>query len=71
MIKKSKADFYEHDIVILNVDILEDHLAAGSIGTIVHIYSTVSYCEVEFNNLNDNVLVKTLKFDQITKVGDK
>jgi hypothetical protein len=38
----------EHDRVILNESIGDEHLEAGDIGTVVHIYANREALEVEF-----------------------
>jgi type I restriction enzyme R subunit len=67
VVKQSNFNILEHDIVVLEVDFLEEHLVAGTTGTVVHIYPDKKAYEVEFVNLNGNIVVQTVTPEQIAK----
>jgi hypothetical protein len=59
----------EHDRVILNTALPSDHLEAGDVGTIVHIYRDGQAYEVEFVALDGHTAaVVTLEAPQVRMV---
>ena len=44
--------FKEHDRIVLTIDISDDGLKAGDVGTIVHVYPQREAFEVEFLTLD-------------------
>ena len=60
----------EHDCVVLSVDLPAEGLAAGDIGTVVHIHGAGEGYEVEFMTLDgQTVAVSTLLADQVRPIG--
>lgn len=60
----------EHDRVVLAVDLPAHHLAAGDLGTVVHVHSGGAAYEVEFIALDgEPVAVVTLEFAQVRPVA--
>ena len=43
---------HEHDRVILTIDLPDSHLAAGDVGTVVHVYQDGAAYEVEVFTLD-------------------
>ena len=59
----------EHDRVVLTTDISPDGLAAGDVGTVVHIHSGGSAFEVEFVSLDgETSVVITATANQVRTV---
>jgi hypothetical protein len=59
----------EHDRVILNTALPFDHLEAGDVGTIIHIYRDGQAYEVEFVALDGHTAaVVTLEASQVRMV---
>jgi hypothetical protein len=59
----------EHDRVVLTVDLKNDKLAAGDVGTVVHVYDERKAFEVEFVALDgETVAVVTLEYTQVRPV---
>lgn len=59
----------EHDRVVLTVDLKNDKLAAGDVGTVVHVYDERKAFEVEFVALDgETVAVVTLEHTQVRPV---
>lgn len=59
----------EHDRVVLTVDLPGEKLAAGDVGTVVHIYPGGRAFEVEFVSLDgETVAVVTLEHAQVRPV---
>lgn len=62
----------EHDTVVLTVDIPENRLRIGDVGTIVMVHRDHGGYEVEFMTLNgDTVAVLTLLPNQIRPLGKR
>ena len=60
----------EHDCVVLTVDLAEDGLKAGDIGTVVHIHQGGTGYEVEFMTLaGETLAVVTLMSSQIRPIA--
>jgi hypothetical protein len=60
----------EHDCVVLTVDLPAEGLAAGDIGTIVHIHNGGEGYEVEFMTLDgETVAVSTLMANQVRPIA--
>lgn len=60
----------EHDPVILTIDLPSEGLAAGDIGTIVHVHNGGEGFEVEFMTLDgQTVAVSTLLASQVRPVA--
>ena len=60
----------EHDCVVLTVDLVEDGLKAGDIGTAVHIHHGGTGYEVEFMTLaGETLAVVTLLASQIRPIA--
>jgi hypothetical protein len=59
----------EHDRVVLTADLVGEKLAAGDVGTVVHVYREGKAFEVEFVSLDgETVAVVTLERAQIRPV---
>jgi hypothetical protein len=59
----------EHDRVVLTVDLPNEKLTAGDVGTVVHIYPEGKAFEVEFVSLEgETVAVVTLERAQVRPV---
>jgi hypothetical protein len=59
----------EHDRAVLTCDIPDEHLVAGDVGTVVHVYRSGKAYEVEFMTLNgDTVAVVTVEAKQVRPV---
>jgi hypothetical protein len=59
----------EHDRVVLTANLVDDKLAAGDVGTVVHVYREGSAFEVEFVSLDgETVAVVTLERAQVRPV---
>lgn len=59
----------EHDRVVLTADLAGEKLAAGDVGTVVHVYREGKALEVEFVSLDgETVAVVTLEPGQIRAV---
>ena len=59
----------EHDRVVLTIDLKNDKLAAGDVGTVVHVYGERKAFEVEFVALDgETVAVVTLEYTQVRPV---
>jgi hypothetical protein len=59
----------EHDRVVLTTPVVEEGLAAGDVGTIVHIYADEKAYEVEFVALDGHTTaVATLEAGQVRAV---
>ena len=62
----------EHDRVVLTADLPDTGLAAGDIGTVVHVYGDGRAFEVEFVALDgETVAVATVTGQQIRPVAPK
>jgi hypothetical protein len=60
----------EHDLVVLTQDLREEHLAAGDVGTVVHIHEGGAGYEVEFMTLaGRTVAVATVMRPQVRPVS--
>ncbi len=60
----------EHDRVALTADLAGEKLAAGDVGTVVHVYEDGKAFEVEFVALDgESVAVLTLERAQVRPVG--
>lgn len=59
----------EHDRVVLTTDLAGEKLAAGDVGTVVHVYRDGKGFEVEFVSLDgETVAIVTLEPGQIRAV---
>jgi len=59
----------EHDRVVLTTDLPSDKLAAGDVGTVVHVHGAGKAFEVEFVALDgETVAVVTLERAQVRSV---
>jgi hypothetical protein len=62
----------EHDRVVLTVELPAERLAAGDIGTIVHIHQDGKGYEVEFMTLDgQTVAVSTLMAGQVRPIAER
>ena len=60
----------EHDCVVLTVDLADEGLKAGDIGTVVHIHQGGAGYEVEFMTLaGETLAVATLLASQIRPIA--
>ena len=60
----------EHDLVVLTANLPEERLAAGDVGTIVHIHQSGTGYEVEFMTLSgQTVAVATVMASQVRSVS--
>jgi Domain of unknown function (DUF4926) len=59
----------EHDRVVLTIDVPQERLMAGDVGTVVHIHKNGEAYEVEFMTLSgETVAVTTLFASQVRPV---
>jgi hypothetical protein len=59
----------EHDRVVLTQDLADERLAAGDVGTVVHVYRGGEAFEVEFVSLGgETVAIATLEKTQLRPV---
>ncbi|HYT85662.1 MAG TPA: DUF4926 domain-containing protein [Burkholderiales bacterium] len=59
----------EHDRVVLTANLVDEKLAAGDVGTVVHVYREGGAFEVEFVSLDgETVAVVTLERTQVRPV---
>jgi hypothetical protein len=59
----------EHERVVLTEDIAASGLEAGDVGTVIHVYSDGTACEVEFVALDGTTAaVVTLETDKVRPV---
>jgi hypothetical protein len=59
----------EHDRVVLEVDVPDEKLAAGDVGTVVHIYRDGGAYEVEFVSLDgETIAIVTLERSKVRPV---
>ncbi len=59
----------EHDRVVLTANLVDEKLAAGDVGTVVHVYREGRAFEVEFVSLDgETVAVVTLERAQVRPV---
>ena len=59
----------EHDRIVLTTDLPEDGLAAGDVGTVVHVYAQGAAYEVEFFTLDGRTAaVVTIEASQVRPV---
>lgn len=59
----------EHDRVVLKTDVESEHLLAGDVGTVVHVYEHGKAYEVEFVTLNGKtVAVTTLEASRVRPI---
>jgi hypothetical protein len=59
----------EHDRVVLTTDLIDEKLAAGDVGTVVHVHREGEAFEVEFVSLDgETVAIVTLERAQIRPV---
>ena len=66
------SEIREHDRVVLTTDLAGDKLAAGDVGTVVHVYQDGDALEVEFVALDgESVAVVTLERAQVRAVGHR
>ena len=64
------SEIREHDRVVLTTDLAREKLAAGDVGTVVHVYEDREAFEVEFVALDgESVAVVTLERAQVRAVG--
>ncbi len=62
----------EHDLVVLETEVLSEGLVAGDVGTVVHIYHDGQAYEVEFTTLEGKTAAAiTVKASQIRSVGQR
>lgn len=62
----------EHERAVLIVDLPENHLRAGDVGTIVHIYSDGAAYEIEFFTLDGRTLdVVTVEAADVRPVSSR
>lgn len=62
----------EHDRVVLTTNLPDAGLAAGDIGTVIHVYRDARAFEVEFVALDgETVAVSTLTSQQVRQVAPK
>jgi hypothetical protein len=62
----------EHDRVVLTADLAGQKLAAGDVGTVVHVHRDGKAFEVEFVALDgETVAVMTLERAQVRPVGHR
>ena len=63
------SEIREHDRVVLTTDLAQEKLAAGDVGTVVHVYQGGKAVEVEFVALDgESVAVVTLECAQVRPV---
>lgn len=62
----------EHERAVLIVDLPENHLRAGDVGTIVHIYNDGAAYEIEFFTLDGRTLdVVTVEAEDVRPVSSR
>lgn len=62
----------EHDCVVLTTDLSKEGLAAGDIGTVVHVHKGGKAYEVEFVTLlGKTIAVATLDQSQIRPISER
>ncbi len=62
----------EHDRVVLTSDLPREHLKAGDVGTVVHVYTEGGALEVEFLTLEGKtVAVATVMASQVRSVTER
>ncbi len=62
----------EHERAILLVDLIEQKLKAGDVGTVVHIYSDGAAYEIEFFTMDGRTLdVVTVEANQVRPVSSR
>lgn len=62
----------EHERAVLIVDLPENHLRAGDVGTIVHIYNDGAAYEIEFFTLDGRTLdVVTVEAEDVRPVSGR
>ena len=62
----------EHELVVLTVDIPEENLKQGDVGTVVLVHRSGGGFEVEFATLaGETLAVVTVAADAVRPVGDK
>ena len=62
----------EHDSIVLTVDRPDEGLAAGDIGTVVHVHEGGAGYEVEFITLDgQTIAVATLTADQVRPIAQR
>lgn len=62
----------EHDNVVLTVDLPDEGLTAGDLGTVVHIHKAGNAYEVEFMTLRGRTLaVTTLRESQVRPISER
>lgn len=62
----------EHDLVVLTQDLPEERLAAGDVGTVVHIHEGGRGYEVEFMTLSgQTVAVATVMASQVRPISPR
>lgn len=63
------ATIREHDRIVLTVDVPHEKLAAGDVGTVVHIHAGGKAYEVEFVSLaGETIAIVTLERGQIRPI---
>ena len=66
------ADIKELDRVILTTAKPEEHLEAGDVGTVVHVYGDRSAYEVEFTTLDGRTAaVVTVEASEVRPISDR
>jgi hypothetical protein len=61
---------HEHDCIVLTVDLPAEGLAAGDIGTVVHVHNGGQGYEVEFITLDgQTIAVSTLPANQVRPIA--
>jgi hypothetical protein len=66
------SEIKEHQRVVLTVDLPDQKLNAGDVGTIVHVYNDGRAFEVEFSTLTgDTVAVVSLERTQVRSVDHR
>ncbi len=59
----------EHERVILTTDLSQHRLAAGDVGTVVHVYDDAAAFEVEFIALDGtSIAIVTVEKQQVRKI---
>lgn len=66
------AEIKEHDRVVLTTDLAGEKLAAGDVGTVVHVFRGGDAFEVEFVSLEgESVAVVTLERAQVRRAAPR
>ena len=66
------SEIREHNRVVLTTDLAGDKLAAGDVGTVVHVYQDGDALEVEFVALDgESVAVVTLERAQVRPIAHR